>query len=202
MLRLLRRFARDRSGVSAVEFALILPVLLLIYIGSVETSAALSADRKVDRAAGTLGDLVAQDDELTVSEMENILDASAAIIEPHSTDNLTIVVAAIDFIEQDGLIDLPLIDLPLLEDGEVVPVVAWSAARNTEPFEEGNLPPIEMPEGIATAGQQIIVAMVTYSFSTPFSAIAAGITGHNGYLFVHTYFLRPRQSQTIVYSGS
>lgn len=32
----LRRFARDRSGVSALEFAIVLPFMLLLYIGSVE----------------------------------------------------------------------------------------------------------------------------------------------------------------------
>ena len=38
MLAKLRRFGRNKKGVSAVEFALILPVFALLYFGSIEVS--------------------------------------------------------------------------------------------------------------------------------------------------------------------
>jgi hypothetical protein len=44
---MLKRFLSDRNGVSAVEFALLLPLMLLFYFGTVETGAALAVHRKV-----------------------------------------------------------------------------------------------------------------------------------------------------------
>ena len=38
MLHAFRRFARDRRGVSAVEFALLAPVMIGLYLGCVEIS--------------------------------------------------------------------------------------------------------------------------------------------------------------------
>jgi len=54
-----RRFAADQHGVSAVEFAILLPLMLTLYFGGVELSDAVSADRKNTLVAHTVGDLVA-----------------------------------------------------------------------------------------------------------------------------------------------
>ena len=45
--RPLRRFWMDGHGVSAVEFALIVPILLSLYFGAVEVGQALIINRKV-----------------------------------------------------------------------------------------------------------------------------------------------------------
>lgn len=78
----LRRFGRDRRGVSAVEFALIAPFMILLYLGSVEVSLALSIDRKITSISSALADLVAQDDVITDDEITDILNAGAVIVAP------------------------------------------------------------------------------------------------------------------------
>ncbi len=55
-----RRFAGDRKGVSAVEFALILPLMLALYFGGIELGDALTIKRKVTRVTSSLSDLVTQ----------------------------------------------------------------------------------------------------------------------------------------------
>ena len=55
----LRRFGRDRRGASAIEFALIAPLMLGLYIGCVEISDGVAADRKVTLTAGALANLTA-----------------------------------------------------------------------------------------------------------------------------------------------
>ena len=54
------RFRQAEAGVAAVEFALILPIMFLLYIGVVETTQYVAADRKAAIFARTLSDLTAQ----------------------------------------------------------------------------------------------------------------------------------------------
>jgi Flp pilus assembly protein TadG len=61
----LSRFWRDRRGVSAVEFALIAPVLVIFYCGMAELTQAMMAQRRVSNIASSIGDVVAQNAQLT-----------------------------------------------------------------------------------------------------------------------------------------
>ena len=79
------RCVRDRRGVSAVEFALVAPMMITLYFGCVEVSDGVAADRKVSLTSATLANLVAQSTALSSTDMTNILDASSAIIQPYST---------------------------------------------------------------------------------------------------------------------
>ena len=56
----MRRFARDREGVSAIEFAILLPFMLTLYIGGVELGNGLAIQFKSTLAARTVADLASQ----------------------------------------------------------------------------------------------------------------------------------------------
>ena len=68
----MRRFVGDQDGVSAVEFALLLPLMLTLYLGGVEVSQAVSADRKTMLVAHSIGDIISQYSCVTSSDMTNI----------------------------------------------------------------------------------------------------------------------------------
>ncbi len=61
--QLLRKFRDGTRGVAAVEFALLSPLLLLVYIGTVEYSLAIAIDRKLSRSASAIADLITQSDQ-------------------------------------------------------------------------------------------------------------------------------------------
>jgi Flp pilus assembly protein TadG len=88
-----RRFAGDQQGVSAVEFALLLPVMITLYLGGVEISQAVSADRKVTLVARTAGDLVAQVTTVSTSNMNDIFSAATAVLVPFGATNLKVTVS-------------------------------------------------------------------------------------------------------------
>ena len=95
MPRAFRRFGRNRRGVSAVEFAFIAPLMIGLYLGCVEISDGVGADRKVSLTAGALANLPAQVATITIAEMTNILDASSAIIAPYATGKLKMTVSCL-----------------------------------------------------------------------------------------------------------
>lgn len=53
----LARLLRDRHGMSAVEFALIAPVLIMIYVGVAEINSLLTVYRRTATVAATAADL-------------------------------------------------------------------------------------------------------------------------------------------------
>jgi len=101
MTKLLRSFKRDREGASAVEFAILAPLLITLYFGCVELTDGIAADRKVTLTAGALANLTSQSQTITVDGMTNILNASAAIIKPYSVGNLAATITCLK-IDADG----------------------------------------------------------------------------------------------------
>lgn len=96
LLRKFMRFRRNEKGAAAVEFALILPFLLVLFMGSIEASSLITVDRRVTIISGTVGDLVARTDgTLTSSQLTDFFKASQGIIFPYSTTGLKQVVSLI-----------------------------------------------------------------------------------------------------------
>ena len=108
----LARLVGECRGVSAVEFALLAPLLISLYLGCAEVSDGVAADRKVTLVAGALANLTASCSNsntnsggcspnttppynISTTEMNNILDASSAIIVPYSASNLAITLSCL-----------------------------------------------------------------------------------------------------------
>ena len=91
-------FGRDRAGVSALEFAFVLPLMLTIYIGSFELSQGLSAKTKVSQTARTVTDLVARSTTITASQMSDIFSATNTVMSPFTitTAQFVLVVSTIN----------------------------------------------------------------------------------------------------------
>lgn len=72
----------DKDGVAAIEFALIAPILIFMYLGLLEISMGIMADRDVSHATNVAGDLASQVEELQKAEIENILTAAVTVMAP------------------------------------------------------------------------------------------------------------------------
>src|SRR5689334_21331588 len=86
----LSRFGANERGISALEFALLLPLMITLYLGGVEISQAVSADRKNTLVSHTIGDLVAQSSNIADADMTNILNAASSVAYPFAAANLRI----------------------------------------------------------------------------------------------------------------
>jgi len=96
------RAGRDERGIAAVEFAILLPFMLTLYIGAVEISQAVAADRKVTLVARTVADLAAQATSISTADMTNILTASTAVMYPYPNNKIKVVLSQVK-INADGI---------------------------------------------------------------------------------------------------
>jgi Flp pilus assembly protein TadG len=93
--RIAARLCASERGVSAVEFALIAPIMVLMLFGAAEASLAVTVDRKTTLAASTLGDLAAQTDLVSCAELSQISAVTRQVFEPYSGSAATMVVAGL-----------------------------------------------------------------------------------------------------------
>jgi Flp pilus assembly protein TadG len=139
----IRRIARDQRGVSAVEFALLAPVMVGLYLGCVEISEGIGADRKVSLTAAALANLTAQAQTLTTTDLTNILDASGAIIVPYSASLLKMTVTCLKI------------------DANKNVTAKWSVTRNGT-ADSGSM---TIPSALAVANSWLILAKTSYAYT-------------------------------------
>ena len=95
--RIRRRYAvlrRRNSGVAFVEFALVAPILITMYLGMVELSLGFGHSRKGTILARTLADLVTQSQSISNTDMATIFDATTAIVAPYPVVDITLRVTS------------------------------------------------------------------------------------------------------------
>lgn len=166
----LARFSSDKRGVSAVEFAIILPFMAILYLGGTAVTQGIIVKRKVVLVTHTVGDLVARDNSLTNAEVTAIFDAAKAVFAPYrwNTNLLKIKVTSVRV------------------NAAGTATVAWSEA-----FQDTARTPnstITLPPGLNVANTTIIWTEVAYSF-TP--TIGGSFTGGAVPMKDHLY-IRPR----------
>lgn len=80
---LIKRFKQEVAGVAAIEFAIIAPIMILLFFATIEVSTALAVNRKLSRVSSTLGDLITQSQTLSQSDVDHIMDAASFVMKPY-----------------------------------------------------------------------------------------------------------------------
>lgn len=119
-------FVRDRRATAAVELSLILPIFVILIIGSIALYDIFRANRNVIKAANTVAELASRYDNIESSEMENLLDAAEALSKGSST-KVSVSISNVEF-----------------RDGNYR--VNWSATRRASKLQSSDLNHIEIPE--------------------------------------------------------
>lgn len=143
--RLVRRLGRNRRGVAAVEFAMILPAMLAIYFGIVETGQAIMIDRKVTQLTRSLADLTAQASTIPTTEMSNIFDAAQTVMMPFTS------VAPKMSIHH------------IVIDSARVAKVCWSEQRNSTKLARGTT--VTLPDDLRIPNTSLMMAQASYDFT-------------------------------------
>jgi Flp pilus assembly protein TadG len=166
------RFVGDCRGVSAVEFALLLPLMLTLYLGSAEVSTGIAISRKVTLTAHALADLASQYSSIANSDMSNILNASSDIIAPYPVNKLTAVVS----------------ELSINAQGQAT--VVWSDSLNGTARTVGQV--VTIPTALAVANSYLILGEIQYSYNPTFGYVLTSTLTLKDQIY-----MRPRQSNSI-----
>ena len=166
------RIGIDTRGAAAVEFALIAPAILSIFLGTAELSQGVAIDRKVTITARSLSDLVAQSTTISDTDMTNIFSAATAIMTPYSSSPLKARVSAINI------------------DASGNATVGWSSQSNWTAYTPGTA--VTIPTALKMANSQLIWGEITYAYTPPVAKYISGTLN-----LTDQFFARPRQSNTV-----
>lgn len=165
-------FWRDIRGVSAVEFALILPVQLALIYGTVEVSNLLIADRKLVSATSTTADLFAQAKSVADSDIDDIFLAGRAVMQPLDQSQLSLIVSSV------------------VADADGVTSIEWSEGYGATGLTAGGA--YDLPAGLVAPNQSVIVVESQYIYKSQLGKIiTAPIT------LTDRFYLSPRRSNKV-----
>jgi Flp pilus assembly protein TadG len=104
--RALPRILSHEGGIAAVEFSLILPILVVLWIGGVEVTSALSVDRRLDNLASSIGDLVARSKVVTWADVDQIFTIAPGALYPYCKTSAECTTASLSMrvtgVDMDG----------------------------------------------------------------------------------------------------
>ena len=173
--RSLRNLARDNSGIAATEFAVIVPIMLVMFFGTVEFSSGVAVDRKVTLMARTLSDLTSQSTSVGDTDMTNFFAASAAIMTPYSSTPTHSTISEL-----------------YVDPATLKARVQWS--KGTAPRTAGSQ--VTIPAALAVAGTYLIFSEVSYLYVPTIGYVMAKA----GVNLSDVSYTRPRQSTCVYYS--
>ena len=161
-LRKLARFRDDEVGLAAVEFAYILPLMLLMFLGAFEVSRAISMDRKLNAIASITGDLVAREESVDDTNLGSIMTVINHVLAPYDPSNLRL--AVIPVLANNNDPPDTFVYAPPYEHGRGMSVPGQCASYDIQNARE-----------ILTSGDSVIVVEAEYDYEPVFVDIFAGL---------------------------
>ena len=168
MIACLRRFARARSGLAALEFALISPMMAFLLLGSVELIDALGADRRTENVAASISDIVARDTEITNAEVTGLWSAIDILMYPNSGATMDTRVTCV------------------MINSATDARVQWSEVHNGYSALASNSP-VALPAEMMNPGTSVIMTETTFHYTPPLNILFGTSVGLS-----HTAYRRAR----------
>jgi len=175
--RTLCRFTGDRRGLSAVEFATVLPFMVALYTGSVELGEGLSIQYKSTLAARTVADIASQYTSIDAATMTSILGAASTVVTPYSAANLTVIVSEVT------------------TDANGNGTITWSAAQNGNAHQVGQA--VSLPAALRIPSIALLWGEVTYPYTPNIGYVITGTIS----IYESSYFY-PRLSTCVSFGGA
>jgi Flp pilus assembly protein TadG len=182
------RFWSDRRGIAAVEFAFIMPILLVMYFITMEASQAIETSKKVSRIGSMVADLVTQQPTIVKADLDAIMKIGTVTLQPYNRSTASITITAIQ-VTTDATPKVLVVWSRKLVGG----VASVGAAANST---------TTVPATLKVAGTFLIRVESNLGYKPVITWSASGqqlglTSAFNNIAMGETYYLRPRRSMTI-----
>jgi Flp pilus assembly protein TadG len=184
--RLVVAWRADTRGVAAIEFALVAPLMALMFIGAVEMSQAITIDRRVTQIAGSTADLIARASQrISQSEVADIMRVGSYILKPYSATPVRITVRNVTSAPNNAT---------QTKQSWMCSYNGTGGSQTCQCMDTS----FSLPANMVTTNDSVVVAEVTYDYvPLVFNYIMKNTWGGGGasYRFSETVYAKPR-SQT------
>jgi Flp pilus assembly protein TadG len=168
---------------AATEFAMVLPIMTMVFFGMLETSDAMMANRRLVNAANSLVDLIGQETEISRDQVDDVMIGVQRMLEPNNGSSLVMrVTSVIRDPDNDDRLE-----------------VVWSRdSSQGTPYAAGS-EFTKLDDGtIVHEGASLIVVEIDYDYTSSLTHKVLGSTFH----FKHVVSRWPRQSAQVTLCGS
>ncbi len=180
-----RKIAREKSGVAAIEFAMVAPIVFALFLGTLELSQAITADRRVTQIASSVADLVARTRQISSNpDLDGIMEIINEVIKPFDENRIRVTVMNVAS-NPDNATDVKICWVYHHKNG----------AADSSAAENGNY---TLPAGLIEAGDSVVVAHVRYQYAP---LVAKQFYVQTNLALEEKFYLKPRLSTMVEMDG-
>lgn len=178
-----RRLAHDRKGTAAIEFAHLAPVLLIMLLGSIEVSRAVSMDRRFGMVTAMTGDLITRESTVNDTELDAIMTIVSFLMQPYDSSTLKAKVISVKANPSNAT--QTKVDWAYSHGGISVP---------------SRCSTYTLPTGLVSAGGSVVIVETQYSYTPLFTSWTGNHMGASTWTDKSTH--SPRQSSCVDKMGN
>jgi Flp pilus assembly protein TadG len=192
------RLQKDSSAVAATEFAVIVPLMLVLFFGTVEFSSGVAVDRKVTMIARTLSDLTSQAPPPTPTTpysivndayLQNVFTASIAILTPYPSTPVNTTISEI-------YVDLNKVATIKWSKAATVSTGASQATLAASSRNAGDVVTTLVPPALLVKQTYLLFSEVSYRYTPTIGYVMSP----SGVMLGDVAYTRPRQVTCVYYN--
>lgn len=164
------RYAAEERGNALLETVILFPLLITMLLGTYDLGLGILMNQKTVGASQMIGDLIARNRTVTMTDLTDMIRAGELAYEPYSTQSFGYDIASVQF------------------DATGNPVVLWRVTENMDPNDAA----IDSTDGLGTAGDGLVVVTTSYTYDPYFSHFVV-----NEINMQEVAFLKGRRSATV-----
>jgi Flp pilus assembly protein TadG len=176
----LQAFSSHNQGSMLIEFAFIVPILLIIFIGTVETTNYLGVNRRINSAAYTVADLAGRVEAMDTAGMVEIWKAAALIVSPDDLMKMNAVLTSVIAQGSDYDID-------------------WSSATGTGAPRTGVITSGELGANLVDDGGNLLVVDISYPYVP---VITQNMMSFTGITLTSHIVMKPRRTTQLIWCNT